>query len=102
MKECNFFILQKVSTPILIYNSNKNSLNNRKGGKSRSIILYRIGNAMIAHWFLKAQAWADVLNENVFPWFPQFVERSFHSAITGDYVAIIAMKSSREIFPKFS
>ena len=101
-EECNFLILQKVSTPILIYNSYKNSLNNRKVGKSRSIILCRIGNAMIAQWFLKAWAWADVLNENVFPWFPQFVERSFHSAITGDYVAIIARKSSPEIFPKCS
>ena len=94
--------INKLSTPILIYNSYKNSLNNRKVGKSRSIILYRTGNAMIAHWFLKAWAWADVLNENAFPWFPQFVERRFHSAITGDYVAIIARKSSPEIFPKCS
>ena len=98
----HFFILQKVSTPILIYNSYKNSLNNRKAEKSRSIILYRTGNAMIAHSFLKAWVWAYALNENVFPWFPQFVERSFHSAITGDYVAIIAGKSSPEIFPKCS
>ena len=97
-----FFDFTKSFNAILIYNSYKNSLNNRKVGKSRSIILYRIGNAMIAHWFLKAWAWADVLNEKVFPWFPQFVERSFHSAITGDYVAIIARKSSPEIFPKCS
>ena len=95
----HFFILQKVSTPILIYNSYKNSLNNRKVEKSRSIILYRTGNAMIAH---SCFVWAYALNENVFPWFPQFVERSFHSAITGDYVAIIAGKSSPEIFPKCS
>ena len=94
--------VNKLSMPILIYNSYKNSLNNRKVGKSRSVILYCVGNAMIAHWFLKTWAWADVLNENVFPWFPQFVERSFHSAITGDYVAIIARKSSPEIFPKCS
>ena len=101
MKECNFFILQKVSTPILIYNSYKNSLNNRKVGKSRSIILYHIGNTMIAHSFLRAWASAYVLNENVFPWFPQFVDRSLPSAIAGDYVAIIARKSSPEMFLKF-
>ena len=35
-----------LSMPILIYNSYKNSLN--KVGKSRSIILFRVGNAMIA------------------------------------------------------
>ena len=94
--------VNKLSMPILIYHSYKNSLNNRKVGKSRSIILYRIGDAMIAHWFLKAWAWADAWNENAFPPFPQFVERSFHSAIAGDYVAIIARKTSPEIFPKCS
>ena len=41
--------VNKLSMPILIYNSYKNSLNNRKVGKSRSVILYRVGNAMIAH-----------------------------------------------------
>ena len=40
--------VNELSMSILIYNSYKNSLNNRKVGKSRSIILFRVGNAMIA------------------------------------------------------
>ena len=45
-------------------------------------MILRVGNAMLTQWILRAPA--DLLIENIFPCFSQFVERSFHSAITGD------------------
>ena len=45
-------------------------------------MILRVGNAMLTQWILRAPA--DLLIENIFPCFSQFVEISFHSAITGD------------------
>ena len=69
-------------TPILIYyNSLRTRWTIEKMGEYSSMILW-VGNAMLTQWILRAPD--DLLIENIFPCFPQFAERSFHSAITGD------------------